>query len=275
MENQQSNNKMLSTKRLLIWVFAITCLVNGYRAKAQKHEFGVFVGGATFLGDVGDNNGLNSLAYFKPAAGLMYRFNPNPYLGIRVSYMEAEVYGDDSKSENPHLLNRNLSFKSRISEFSLIGEFNYFRPRRGNKLFHRTPYVFLGISYIKFNPEGKHKGTWYDLQPLMTEGDDYSLNEWAIPFGMGYKFNLGEKYLLGFEGGWRYTYTDYLDDASTVYVPETSENIQSDYFKDPGGLATIGGQRANATNNDFYFVGAITFTYKIKEKINKCPKPRR
>ncbi len=261
--------------RLLGGFIAAVCLVGSFNAQAQKHEMGILVGAATFLGDVGDNSDLNSLSYVRPAVGVLYRFNPNPYFGLRFSYTNTEVTGDDSKSDNPHQQSRNLSFKSSISEFSLIGEFNFFRPRRNNKLFHKTPYIFLGISYFKFKPEAEHAGTWYELQPMMTEGVDYSLNEWAMPFGMGYKFNLGEKYLLGFEGGWRYTFTDYLDDASTIYVPKTSGNIQSDFFKDPGGAAVIGGQRANSTNNDFYFVGALTFTYKIKEKINKCPKPLR
>ncbi len=274
MKNQQSKKKIQSAMRM-VFVLTLLSLTSLNKAYAQKHEFGLMLGGATFIGDVGDNNELSSLAYFKPAAALMYRFNPNPYLGIRLSYLETEVYGEDAKSDNPHLQNRNLSFRSRISEWSIIGEFNFFKPRRKNRLFHKTPYVFLGISQIKFNPEGEHLGTWHELQPLKTEGVDYALNEWAIPFGMGYKFNLGEKYLLGFEGGWRYTFTDYLDDASTIYVEKTPGEITSDYFKDPGGEAIIGNQRANATNNDYYFVGAITFTYKIKEKINKCPKPLR
>ncbi len=274
MKNQQSINFFKVVKQVLI-LFAMVSFLGIHSARAQKHEFGVSLGGATFLGDVGDNNELNSLAYFKPAFGLMYRFNPNPYLGIRLSFMESEVYGSDARSDNPHQKNRDLSFKSSITEWSVIGEFNFFRPRRKNRLFHKTPYVFLGISQIKFNPEGKSAEIWHDLQPLKTEGVEYDLNEWAIPFGVGYKFNLGEKYLLGIEGGWRYTFTDYLDDASTIYVPKTPEDPQSDFFKDPGGQAVVGAQRANPNNNDYYFVGAITFTYKIKEKINKCPKPLR
>jgi hypothetical protein len=256
-------------------MFLMLLLLGANRSFAQKHEVGVQVGMTSFLGDVGDNNGFSSFAYSKPAYGILYRFNPGPYFGLRFSVLQTSVQGDDTDSDNPYLQDRKLSFRSNITEISLMGEFNFFQPRRNNQSHHRTPYIFLGLSYFRFNPEAEFSGTWFDLQSLKTEGVSYALDSWAIPFGMGYKFHLGEKYLLAIEAGWRRTYTDYLDDASGEYVEKDAADIFSDYFKDPGGIAIPGSRRANPDNDDYYFIGAITFTYKIKEKLNRCPKPQR
>lgn len=55
------------------------------------------------------------------------------------------------------------------------------------------------------------------LRPLQTEGKAYSPIGVAIPFGLGFRYKLAKNWDLAFEVGWRYTFTDYLDDVSSTY----------------------------------------------------------
>jgi hypothetical protein len=75
-------------------------------------------------------------------------------------------------------------------------------------------------------------GDWVDLQPLGTEGQNANLLEsdvnhgikeykniqFAIPFGIGARFRLNEVLDFSVEFGFRYLFTDYIDDVSQNYV---------------------------------------------------------
>jgi hypothetical protein len=75
-------------------------------------------------------------------------------------------------------------------------------------------------------------GEWVDLQELGTEGqhselqqgdvnygiDPYKKLQVAIPFGLGVRFRLNEILDFSFETGFRYLFTDYIDDVSRNYV---------------------------------------------------------
>ena len=72
--------------------------------------------------------------------------------------------------------------------------------RREGK-YYFSPYVFTGISMFSFNPQAKHGDTWFELQPLGTEGQGtiaypdkkkYSLTQLCIPFGTGIKYDLSK-----------------------------------------------------------------------------------
>ncbi|HLK96541.1 MAG TPA: DUF6089 family protein, partial [Hymenobacter sp.] len=61
---------------------------------------------------------------------------------------------------------------------------------------------------------------WVRLQPLRTEGQGqpgrdkpYSLVTVAIPVGFGVRYKLNELFNVGAEIGYRYTFTDHLDDV--------------------------------------------------------------
>jgi hypothetical protein len=108
-----------------------------------------------------------------------------------------------------------------------------------------TPYAFIGFAVFHHNPQAiapktyldgttpdPKAGQWVDLQPLGTEGQNstllptdanfgikpYSLIQAAIPFGVGGRFRLNEVLDLWADIGFRYTFTDYLDDVSKNYV---------------------------------------------------------
>lgn len=166
--------------------------------------------------------------------------------------MYATLKGSDADSADPGDLNngifryqRNLSFRNRIKELSVVAVFDLFDNQ--STYISRvkwTPYAFLGIAAFHHNPQAQapatdllgnplaEAGQWVDLRPLGTEGQHatllptdvnfgikaYKSLSLAIPFGFGARFRLNEVMDLWADIGFRYTFTDYLDDVSQNYV---------------------------------------------------------
>jgi hypothetical protein len=267
---------------LLFFAFA------GYSQRPQKKsaEIGVFLGGSYYIGD------LNPLVHFgpltKPAAGAVFRYNFNPRTAVRANCFFGTIQADDALSSSPGQQQRNLNFKSKITEFSIQGEFNFLDYQIGNERHKFTPYIFLGIGAFKFNPVATYYNYSFTLQPLGTEGQGleggphkkYKLTQVSIPFGIGFKTNLSKMIGLSVEWGMRKTFTDYLDDVSTTYYDPAKlaaahgavSAVASDPSKgtDPN-YSNVGRQRGNPTTKDWYSFAGIVLTLKLKEKQEHCP----
>ena len=182
---------------------------------------------------------------------------------------------------------RNLSFRSKISEFAITTEihplffFTNWENKEGDPP-RFSPYIVAGIGFFSFNPQGKLGNNWVDLQPLSTEGQGfaeypdrkvYKLSQMSYPIGMGIKYELSSMFNVRAEMVVRLTSTDYLDDASTYYV---DPSVFSNHFSgnklrnalllsdrgaemDPTHKTLIWGERGNPRNNDSY----MTFNIKI------------
>lgn len=270
--------------QILLLIF-VTSQVNAQRVS----EVGPFAGVSYYLGDMN----LNKHFYMsKPAGGIVHRYVLNSHFAIKNSFLYGTVYGDDSKSNNPTQIKRNLHFKSSILDIATELEFNFLpfdgpegeKSRAGSERYYYTPYVFIGISLFSFNPKANFNGTWYDLQPLGTEGqgtiaylkrEKYALSQLSIPIGAGIKYEITDKINLAFEWGVRKTFTDYIDDVSTTYVnpvalrsergavagqlSDTSLNLESTYDN-------VGRQRGNSKNKDYYAFAGAMLTFKLASK---------
>lgn len=192
---------------------------------AQVSELGITGGVAYYIGD------LNPYRHYpkdtKLAYGVVYRYNFSDRYAVRLQGLTGTLQAYDSNSNDSLQLLRNLHFRARLLEFSGLLEVNFRKYRSKDKDSKRwTPFVFAGLAYFRAAPEAQLDDTWYDLQPLGTEGqgttarpgsDVYSVDNICIPFGAGLKVNAGR---LDFQLEWglRRTYTDYIDDVSTTYV---------------------------------------------------------
>jgi len=123
-------------------------------------------------------------------------------------------------------------------------------------------------------------GGWVSLKPLKTEGVSYSSFNFAIPVGLGFYYTLNRKYRLGMEIGWRTTFTDYIDDVSTVYISNydrisnktTQELIDQIHADNPdlgNGSPQVstyapGKKRGDPTHNDSYATATINFSWAIR-----------
>ena len=263
-------------------IFTIIIFFSCYNQSFAQQEISLFLGTSIYHGDVGYNslnightNKLFQNGEF--AWGLSFRNNFNERFSINLNFKQGIISAYDNQSEDLFIIDRNLDFKSKISEFSANIEFNFSHYKIGSKQFNKAIYVFTGISGFKFNPQGySSENGWVDLQTLGTEGqgsivypekEQYALFGIGIPIGIGYKINLSKNIGLNFSWSWTMTFTDYIDDVSTHYV---NPSILSPLAQEMADKSIVGfengSQRGNSQNNDkFGFVG-ISIVYKIPRK---------
>ena len=190
----------------------------------SRSELMLIGGGMNYLGDLNDQSAFGEV-HLAEGAGVRVK------LDNRWSVRVAGCYGSISAMEDC-LEQRNLSFRSRLYEGSLVAEFNFRPYGAGATESQWTPYLFGGVAVFHFNPETQYTavdGTvqWAFLQPLHTEGQGttaypgrrpYPLMQVSMPFGLGMRMRLNKNFSLTAEYGFRKTWTDYLDDVSTTYV---------------------------------------------------------
>jgi hypothetical protein len=218
-------------------------------------------GASTYFGEL-KNPGENfAETKFNINVGLQYYFN-NRVSG-RAELTWFKLAGDDAKADDQSRVNRNLSFSSNNLELSATGAVNLFP--MGQRFYQRPNinfYGFAGVALLYINPKAEYQGKKYALQPLETEDVKYSRVQFAIPYGIGARLKVGPFMNLAIEGGWRLTFTDYLDDVSTVHPDKSS-------WTDPIRVALSdrrqegnpslspyapGTQRGNPDKNDQYFL---------------------
>ncbi len=264
-----------------IFVIAIL-LASGIGCHAQQHELGVFGGASYYIGDL---NPQCHLLQSQPAFGILYRYNINNRMAVRLHGLFGSIEAADSITKSNE--ERNLSFQSPLMEIGTQFELSYKKFQIGSDKHHFTPYLFVGAAFYKFKPQGLYNGDWYSLQALGTEGQGttaypnrktYSLAGFSIPFGMGLKLGLGGSTVVGFEWGLRKTFTDYLDDVSTTYadpaVLASQNTAAAAALADQSTNESIeraGFQRGNPNNNDWYSFVGFTLSFKIKDKSDHCP----
>ncbi len=216
-------------------------------------------GASTYFGELknpGDNFAETKVNI---NAGLQYYFTNR--ISARAELIWFQLAGDDAKADDNSRVNRNLSFSSNNFELNATGAINLFP--MGQRFYQRPNvnfYGFAGIGLLYMNPKTEYQGKKYALQPLQTELVKYSRVQFVIPYGVGARVKVGPFINFAIEGGWRLTFTDYLDDVSSVHVDPAS-------FSDPIaaalsdrrpelGLTAVpaGTQRGNPDKNDQYFI---------------------
>ncbi len=258
----------------------ITCaiVVSSLFATGQTMEVGLFGGFSYYLGDL--NPGKHFLQP-EPAYGLLARYNINPRWALRAMAYRGHVMGDDAVSKTSSI--RNLNFRSRVTEFSAVAEFNFFDYYTGSKRDVLSPYIFGGVGVFLFEPEAGG----LSLRDIGTEGQQvgfdgrspYNLYSFAIPFGLGVKFSLNKRLALTAEWGMRKTFTDYLDDVSRTYYLEGAQIDPADpaqLLSDPTMQHRPLMERGNPETRDWYNFSGITLTYKFRIFNKKgCPDQQR
>jgi hypothetical protein len=272
------------------FVIFIALLSGCMQLYGQRHEMGLFGGYSYYMGDI---NPKKHFAMSKIAFGGVYRYNINPHWALKFNMYRGTVESSDAVIKFNQ--NRNLSFRSPLTEFALQLELNFFEYVTGSHSMIVSPFIYAGIAHFHFNPQAEHNGVWYNLQPLGTEGQGttayperspYNLSGFAIPFGIGGKFSVSKMVCIGVEWGMRKTFTDYLDDVSTTYpdpVMLAAENspiasILSDRTIYPVGeepLSNTGMQRGDSSTNDWYSFAGITITFRVFPKREVCHKGHR
>ncbi|MCB0844789.1 MAG: hypothetical protein KDE26_16155 [Bacteroidetes bacterium] len=245
-----------------------------YVSYAQKqYSFHVGTGSAYYMGDLSEDPGN---AYWRPAAHISVSRYLSPRFSLKLGYTFGYVGADDRKSSDILKMQRALHFRSKISEFSFTGVFEFIKDKNfGNEEIHTkhvTPYAFGGISLFTFDPEAQYEGLWYPLTGDRTESPyhpyptnqtyAYSMVLPSVPLGLGVSYRFCDALALNVEVGYRYTFTDHIDNVAGFYLNSTLTIPKDKYFADPSGLDIPGNVlRGNPYDRDSYLFGLVTLSY--------------
>lgn len=266
-------------KKLLLLIFGFLCSLS----YAQRHEIGIFAGGANVIGDIGKDNYINPLpvSYFTQervgrapiALGGIYRFNFNPYMGLRLNALYGKVIGSDYTTVDKYKKERDYTFINNIIEGSLIFEYNFFSINDFDGSKH-SPYIFMGLGafmYDKMLYEVNHSFTRNEqgviLNPptIYTEIETIKEKEtkFTIPFGAGYKYKY-RNFVISAEVGFRYTKTDNLDYSFSNekdFTFNVEPGLDLDQVETLNSNIIKSRQVGNTSNYDWYVFTGLTLTY--------------
>lgn len=260
----------------------LTAFILTSHLSAQHLEFGLMGGASNYLGDLSGNSSTVYLTESNLSGGAFLRYNFSHMGAVRLGFTYGQVSGHDQNAKQLDQQQRNLSFTSPIMELAVIGEFNIlgYQPYNLERPF--SPYLFAGFGLFNFNPSTVYEGEKVLLQPIGTEGQGsegrpapYQRTAFSIPFGLGVKYAINDKWNVGLELGARMTATDYLDDVSTVYI----DPVALDRTNGPLAVAlnnrtgelrsgepidfADGTARGDGAARDWYFIAGLTISYNF------------
>jgi hypothetical protein len=263
----------------MIRLSVLCCLLFAISASAQRLHVGIFGGLAAYNGELAEKPFPKKVT--NGSIGITASYEVTEKLLVRAGYTYAILGGADRYSDKPTSIARNLAFETKLSEFSLVAEYNIY------SLYERkfTPYLMAGLAAFHFNPYA-FNGTTEKifLKPLSTEGQGiagypdrkpYSLIQPALPIGGGLKFAINEKINIALEVGVRFTLTDYLDDVSMSYIDPNDLlaargqlAVDMSYRGDelPNGDPNYpikGFQRGGDNIKDIYYFTGLHLTYRL------------
>lgn len=220
----------------------------------RYNALGISINALNYYGDIAPRPSKLStdISFTRPAIGISFAHRFGPRYTLQAQFMYGNLKGSDNKSADQGDLSngvfryqRNLSFRNQLKELSVVAVFDLFENEStyiGRVAW--TPYAFIGAAGFLNNPEAQapatdlqgnalpDAGKWVKLRPLGTEGQyskldptdanygikPYKVAQIAIPFGLGIRLRLTEVLDFSADIGFRYTFTDYLDDVSKNYV---------------------------------------------------------
>ncbi|MDA7744646.1 DUF6089 family protein [bacterium] len=280
---------MLRLKRIIITLSIVTMSICGNAQYAW--DIGGNLGFSNYLGEIGGGAGEArdwlldiKLDQTRWNPGVFIRYRADYNLGLNISLNYFRIQGADSLTENPNRFTRNLHFRNDVFELAAVGEYYFFSQpdvgRTGRYLLDFKAYVFAGGALFYNTPKAQYQGKWVALQPLMTEGQEeaYSRIQFSIPVGFGFFYTFSRLHRFGWSLGWRYTFTDYLDDVSSAYPDPTDltspeaialSNRTNEVENHPlaAGLAesyVAGGVRGNPDAKDSYLLTSFNYSYVIR-----------
>lgn len=276
----------------LIPVVLMVLIAGTAAAQHTPLTAGFVLGGSNYLGEIGGKYDPRAslldadIITTSPTIGGFLRYAANDHVRISGEVNYVHIRQADKNAEDPARQARNLNFRNRMVEFGFRTDFTVFHiaDRSTNRNFAKPGklfvkgYVFTGAYGVLHNPQAQithdpnneWEDRWYDLRPLRTENqvEEYASLIAAIPMGLGIEFGLGYGWVLGFEGSWRSTFTDYLDDISGMYgnpdfLSPLAEAISSQ--SNDAVIAAIGDPSSGTVANHQYSDGG---TYRGNPETN-------
>ena len=268
-----------SAKSLLVITLCLSLFsINSFSQEEDKGTYiGFIFGKMNYQGDLNPNS--FTFSHSKATTGISIRQSLNRWISFRGGFTIGHIDAADHYNRD-YLKTRNLSFKTTIKEVSVGLEASLLDLSTS----HFTPYVFGDAVIYHFNPWAYDKsGNKVFLNPLSTEGQGlsqfpeqkpYKLTQIALGFGFGARYAINKNINIGVEMIQRKTFTDYLDDVSSIYVNQNvllqakgAKAVEMAYRGDEitGGLPypTHGDKRGTPTEMDWYYFFGVNFEIKL------------
>lgn len=199
--------------------------VDAQQWKLKRIEGILGIGTTNVYGDLGGAPDATSILFIKDItfrstrpsiyAGVRYRMKPN------MSWKASFTYGFSKTQDYAGSRNELRGFTSTTQLLEIAGNYEYYflpehRRLRSAAMFNRRgmindyssfgAYVFGGVGATLY---------WPNLEfDEPREGDEYKNNMGitaALPVGAGFKYIISDKWIVGYEIGYRLTISDYLE----------------------------------------------------------------
>jgi len=242
-------------------LFLILLLASASMTAQYQWDYGVRLGAANYLGDIGGKEQQRRdyfwdmhLGQTKYAVGAYGRYKFSKRFSVSANLDHMLIQDADIYTTYIPRRTRNLNFRNRMFELAGRAEFTlWYNNDVGNRGFYNPDFklfAFAGLAAYYSNPQARLvydeeerqlaedlggdvntlkpgdyvNDVWYNLRPLRTEGATYSSVGLAVPLGIGMYFTFDKTWRIGWEICWRKTFSDYLDDVSTYYNRPTPDN---------------------------------------------------
>jgi opacity protein-like surface antigen len=240
-------------KKILLVFAAVWITVSG---NAQvTADIGIWGGSSVYFGDIDEANPVQPLNL---NLGGYFRYNFNARVGLRAMVLSGK-FADEGVIEGVE-----TSFTKSVQDFSLQIEINYLKYILGERKTPFTSYVTAGIGVAYF-PYDMDPGFIAGFNPQHNKGSaiiSESVISTTIPFGIGFKYSIGQRLGVGIEYQMRKLFSDKLDNLDD---PLAYEVVNTDGSKEEVTYTDM------IHNNDWSGYLGIHLTYKIYIGKRACP----
>jgi hypothetical protein len=229
-------------------IFLFILILLTYNSSAQRWHWSLGGGATLFKGDMKDWAIMPSQTQIKellPSMNLEIGYQESQSFNYRAQLMISGLQGNSANNgwSNASLGANNGTFRSSLVEIGLLVDYNFLDFQKNRKIKNWTPYIFGGFASFFANPQNSVKvvtGSSIISHPNVMNG---SFISFAIPFGIGVKYQINHLWSVKWEGGSRKTLTDRVD-----------------------GWITTGADRSNFTSNfsDQYLNTSFSVTYSLQ-----------
>lgn len=240
--------------------------VNNRIYRHGTFQFNAGLGITSYFGDLKENS---TDLWVRPTTQLGVQYRLNNHWHIRSEIMWYRIAGADSLNDMETTIHdRNLSFRADNFEINAVALYYLFNKFARYNRPNLNPYAFAGVGLTTNNPKAYYQGEWHSLRPLQTEGVQYGAVVFTLPAGLGLTYHINNSWDISAEWGYRITFSDYLDDASTDYRdPASFDNDLARKLADrrdelPYPARYQGDRyRGNPDRNDWYLITGLKVTY--------------
>jgi hypothetical protein len=236
-------------RKIVLWLAGIFLSVSGFSQITA--DIGIWGGWSGYMGDIEEMT-LTQSSF--PLMGVFYRQNFNQRVSARAMFLTGPIAAEGT------IQNTSWDFTKNINDLSFQIEINYLQYMLGNKRHLFTSYITAGVGMAFFNYE-PDLGKVSIFNPRYSKKNEKPKNfvpAPTLPFGFGFKFNMGKRLGIGVEYQMRKIFNDKLDNLNDPLAHFNSQGKEITYS-------------SLFHNNDWTGFLGLQLTYSVYLGAKACP----